>query len=138
MRNKRAKTYRKLLAAYIRAFGLRAPFQVLIDATMAQSLAAMKLRPDEVYTRLETVLQASAALPAGQRPQTFPSASTSKAAAYIKPMITQCAMNELYKKQKDGDVEAKAVELAKSWERRYCNHREAIPGDRCMREVIGE
>lgn len=140
MRQKRAKTYRKLLASYIRHFGLRPPLQILIDASMAKTLAGMKVTADEVYSRLESVLQVSAALPSSTRPQTYiagPDRGKGKAAALVKPMITQCAITELYKEQKQGEAEARAVELAKGWERRFCNHKEPIPGDRCIRDVIG-
>ncbi|PWN38280.1 uncharacterized protein FA14DRAFT_117016 [Meira miltonrushii] len=110
MRQKRAKTYRKLLASYIRTFGLRPPLQILIDSEMAISMASMKFQPEEF----------------------------NKSAAYVKPMITQCCINELYKAQKEGQPQANAVELAKGWERRFCNHKDPIPGDRCLRQVIGE
>lgn len=30
-----------------------------------------------------------------------------------------------------------AVDLAKTFERRKCNHREAIPGDECISNVVG-
>ena len=49
-------------------------------------------------------------------------------------MITQCCIHELYLQ---GKPQQQAVELAKSFERRKCNHREAIPGDECLQNVIG-
>lgn len=142
MRQKRAKTYKKLLANYIRTFGLRPPLQILIDSQMAISMAEMKLRPEEVYSRLESTFQISAALPSSVRPQSITHqighSKFNKAAGYVKPMITQCCMNELYKSQKQGESQAKAVELAKTWERRFCNHKDSISGDRCIRQMIGE
>ena len=30
-----------------------------------------------------------------------------------------------------------AVDLAKTFERRKCNHREAVPGDECISNVVG-
>lgn len=139
MRQKRAKTYRKLLASYIRTFGLRPPLQILIDSEMAICMASMKFRPDEVYSRLESTFQVSAALPSGVRPQSINQTTKfNKAAAYVKPMITQCCINELYKTQKESEFQANAVELAKGWERRFCNHKDPLPGDRCIRQVIGE
>ena len=50
-------------------------------------------------------------------------------------MITQCCIHELYLKGKEAQS---AVDLAKTFERRRCNHREAIPGDECLLSVVGE
>lgn len=50
-------------------------------------------------------------------------------------MITQCSIHELYTQGKD---QQPAVDLAKLFERRKCNHREAIPGDDCLQSVVGE
>lgn len=133
MRQKRAKVYRKLLASYIRHFGLRPPLQVLIDAPMALTLAGMKLSSEEVPTRLATVLQVTQALPSG-----YKSSSSASSATLVKLMITQCSITELYKVQKDGERERRAVEMAKEWERRYCSHKESLPGDQCLCEVVGE
>ena len=36
-----------------------------------------------------------------------------------------------------GKSEQPAVDLAKTFERRKCNHKEAIPGDECVSSVIG-
>ena len=49
-------------------------------------------------------------------------------------MITQCSIHELY--MQGGDQQP-AVDLAKLFERRKCNHREAIPGDDCLQSVVG-
>lgn len=134
MRNKRAKVYRKLLASYIRHFGLRPPLQILIDAEMALTLAGMKLSSEEVPIRLAIVLQVIGALPSGHKSGTF---STTKG-SLVKLMITQCSITELYKVQKDGERESRAVELAKQWERRYCSHKEVLPGDECICDIVGE
>jgi len=50
-------------------------------------------------------------------------------------VITQCCIHELYLK---GESHQPAVDLAKSFERRKCNHKEAIPGDECIAAVVGE
>ncbi|KAK7465727.1 hypothetical protein VKT23_005698 [Stygiomarasmius scandens] len=50
-------------------------------------------------------------------------------------MITQCCIHELYLQQKSNQT---AVELAKTFERRKCNHREAIQGDECLKHVVGD
>lgn len=128
MRQKRSKTYRKLLASYVLHFGYRPPFQLLIDAPFAQSLSALHLSQSEVEKRLSDVLQTSQ-LTKGKMKAGVPE---------MKCMITQCCMVELYQAEKEGKTQKDAVTIAKSWERRRCNHREAIPGDQCLKEVIGE
>ena len=50
-------------------------------------------------------------------------------------VITQCCIHELYLQ---GKSHQPAVDLAKSFERRKCNHKEAIPGDECIAAVVGE
>jgi len=50
-------------------------------------------------------------------------------------VITQCSIVELYKL---GPSHQSTVDLAKTFERRKCNHREAIPSDDCIRSVVGE
>ena len=49
-------------------------------------------------------------------------------------VITQCCIHELYLQGKE---QQPAVDLAKNFERRKCNHREAIPGDECLTSIIG-
>ena len=49
-------------------------------------------------------------------------------------MITQCCIHELYLL---GKAQQPAVDLAKTFERRKCNHREPIPGDECLTSVVG-
>ena len=49
-------------------------------------------------------------------------------------VITQCCIHELYLK---GKSHQPVTDLAKSFERRKCNHKEAIPGNDCILTVIG-
>ncbi|CAO1613408.1 unnamed protein product [Sympodiomycopsis kandeliae] len=128
MRQKRSKTYRKLLSSYILHFGYRPPFQLLIDSKFAHSLSALHLDSSEVLKRLSDVLQTSQ-LTKGKINKNY--------VAELKPMITQCCMVELYGQEKEGKIEKDAVTIAKSWERRRCNHREAISGIDCLKSVIG-
>ncbi|KAI0732319.1 Fcf1-domain-containing protein [Fomitopsis betulina] len=109
MRQKRAKAYRKLMSLYCMSFGFRQPYQVLVDSEMCKASVAQKL---DFAKQLETVLQGN-----------------------VKLMITQCCIHELYLQ---GKAEQPAVDLAKTFERRKCNHREAIPGDECLASVVGE
>jgi rRNA-processing protein FCF1 len=48
--------------------------------------------------------------------------------------MTQCCIVELYKMGKERQP---AVDLAKTFERRMCNHREAIEGEECLMSVVG-
>ncbi|KAF8140092.1 Fcf1-domain-containing protein [Boletus edulis] len=109
MRQRRAKTYRKLMSLYSLSFGFRQPYQVLIDSDMCILAVAAKT---DLHQQLGIVLQGN-----------------------VKPMITQCCIQELYLL---GKSHQSAVDLAKSFERRKCNHREAIPGQECIASVIGE
>ncbi|KAF9499821.1 hypothetical protein BDN71DRAFT_1441418 [Pleurotus eryngii] len=109
MRHKRAKTYKRLMALYSMSFGFRQPYQVLIDSHMCKEAIDHKL---DIMKQLGVVLQ-----------------------GLVKPMITQCCIHELYLQ---GKSQQPAVDLAKSFERRKCNHREAIPGHECLTSVIGD
>ncbi|KAJ3801646.1 Fcf1-domain-containing protein [Lentinula aff. detonsa] len=108
MRQKRAKTYRKLMSLYSMSFGFRQPYQVLVDSELCKDSVDHKI---ELVKQLGTVLQGE-----------------------VKPMITQCCIHELYLQR----GQQPAVDLAKTFERRKCNHREPIPGDECLASVVGD
>ncbi|KAJ4001277.1 Fcf1-domain-containing protein [Lentinula boryana] len=108
MRQKRAKTYRKLMSLYSMSFGFRQPYQVLVDSEVCKASVDHKI---ELVKQLGTVLQGE-----------------------VKPMITQCCIHELYLQR----GQQPAVDLAKTFERRKCNHREPIPGDECLASVVGD
>ncbi|PPQ89601.1 hypothetical protein CVT25_012346 [Psilocybe cyanescens] len=109
MRQKRAKAYRKLMHLYSMSFGFHQPYQVLVDSEMCKSAIAQKV---DFVKQLYTVLQGE-----------------------VKPMITQCCIHELYLQ---GREQQPAVDLAKNFERRKCNHREPIAGDECLTSVVGD
>ncbi|KAF7306665.1 PIN domain-like protein [Mycena indigotica] len=109
MRQKRAKAYRKLMELYSMSFGFRQPYQVLVDAEFCKTSIEAKT---ELSKQISSVLQGD-----------------------VKPMITQCCIHELYLQ---GKGQQPAVDLAKQFERRKCNHREPIPGDDCLASVVGE
>lgn len=48
-----------------------------------------------------------------------------------KPMITQCCMQALYDSGNQN-----AIEVGKTFERRRCNHREAIPPKECVESIV--
>ncbi|KAJ3990540.1 Fcf1-domain-containing protein [Lentinula detonsa] len=108
MRQKRAKTYRKLMSLYSMSFGFRQPYQILVDSELCKASVDHKI---ELVKQLGTVLQGE-----------------------VKPMITQCCIHELYLQR----GQQPAVDLAKTFERRKCNHREPIPGDECLASVVGD
>ncbi|KAI6106988.1 Fcf1-domain-containing protein [Pisolithus croceorrhizus] len=109
MRQKRAKTYRKLMSLYCMSFGFREPYQVLVDSEICKLATESRI---DLSKQLSTVLQGA-----------------------TKPMITQCCIHELYLQ---GKSQQPAVDLAKAFERRKCNHRDAIPGDDCLASVVGD
>ncbi|KAI6002457.1 Fcf1-domain-containing protein [Pisolithus orientalis] len=109
MRQKRAKTYRKLMSLYCMSFGFREPYQILVDSEICRIATESRI---DLSKQLSTVLQGA-----------------------TKPMITQCCIHELYLQ---GKSQQSAVDLAKAFERRKCNHREAIPGDDCLASVVGD
>ncbi|KAI0283324.1 Fcf1-domain-containing protein [Russula aff. rugulosa BPL654] len=109
MRQLRSKAYRKLMAMYSTSFGFRQPYQVLVDSEMCETAVSQKI---DLLARIESVLVGT-----------------------VKIMITQCCIHELYIR---GISHQPAVDLAKSFERRKCNHREAIPGNECIASLVGE
>ncbi|PWZ03636.1 hypothetical protein BCV70DRAFT_197835 [Testicularia cyperi] len=92
-------------------FGFRDPYQLLLDETFA--LALVRYKVQDPARQFCNVLQSKK----------------------IKPMISQCCMEALYKQGKE--VQS-TIDLAKTWERRKCNHREPIPPIDCVKQCIGE
>ncbi|WVW80664.1 hypothetical protein I302_102650 [Kwoniella bestiolae CBS 10118] len=109
MRQKRAKTYKRVMALYVQTFGFRHPFQILVshDILLESSKSSM-----DIVKILGDVVQGE-----------------------CKPMITQCCMEALYALGKDHQ---QVTNLAKTFERRRCNHRTAIEGNECLKDVIGQ
>lgn len=125
MRQKRAKAYRKLMAVYSHAFGFRQPYQILIDADFCQVLHDCKF---DVAKQLHTVLQGD--VKPSKLPPSFlqpPSLSPSI------QVITQCCIHWLYINSNQS-----VVDLAKTFERRKCNHREPVLTDECLSTVVGQ
>lgn len=111
MRQRRAKIYRKMLHQYQMQFGFREPYQLLLDDTFALALSRYKIQ--DPLNQFGNVLQ------------------TKK----VKPLITQCCMQVLYGLGKEHQA---TVNMAKEWERRMCNHREAIDPVECIKECVGK
>ncbi|WVQ95412.1 hypothetical protein IAU59_002509 [Kwoniella sp. CBS 9459] len=108
MRQKRAKTYKRVMALYTQTFSFRQPFQILVSHDLLLEGAKSDLNMNKQFL---TVVQGE-----------------------CKPMITQCCMEALYKLGKDVQ---RTTDLAKTFERRKCNHREALEPDECLKDVIG-
>ncbi|SCZ88914.1 BZ3500_MvSof-1268-A1-R1_Chr1-1g00822 [Microbotryum saponariae] len=109
MRQKRVKSYRKVMQMYQSSFKFREPYQLLVDAEFVNAIVAQKL---DLQARLTDVLQAT-----------------------LKPMITQCCMQVLYDL---GPSAQPSVELAKEFERRKCNHLKARPAEECLTAMAGK
>ncbi|KAK9452235.1 Fcf1-domain-containing protein [Limtongia smithiae] len=108
MRQQRSKKYRKAMVTYTLAFGFRPPYQVLVDGDLIYDAAKYKMN---LVKSLESVVQSK-----------------------IKPMITQCCIKSLYDR---GDDAKEAIALAKTFERRRCNHLEnPLSQAECLRNVV--
>ncbi|WVR08795.1 hypothetical protein IAU60_005853 [Kwoniella sp. DSM 27419] len=108
MRQKRAKTYKRVMELYTRTFGFRQPFQVLVSQDLLLEGAKSDLNMHKQFLQVTQ--------------------------GECKPMITQCCMEALYKLGKDVQ---RTTDLAKTFERRKCNHRTALEADECLQDVIG-
>ncbi|ORY21162.1 Fcf1-domain-containing protein [Naematelia encephala] len=108
MRQKRAKTYKRVMALYVQTFSFRSPFQILVS----NDLIMETNRDSDLYKQLGACVQGE-----------------------VKPMITQCCMEALYKLGKPHQA---LVDIAKGFERRRCNHREPIEPDQCLIDVVGQ
>ncbi|WFD23110.1 hypothetical protein MEQU1_001796 [Malassezia equina] len=107
MRQKRAKSYRRLVHHILMA----------VDNTFAESLVRYQVQ--EPTKQLSLVLHGK-----------------------VKPMMTQCCIAALYHAEKEAKGEdarriSATIALAKTWERRKCNHRETQPPSDCLASVIG-
>ncbi|CAN6635880.1 rRNA-processing protein Utp23p [Trichomonascus vanleenenianus] len=107
MKQKRAKAYRKMMHYLHLNFGFREPYQVLIDEEIV--LEAVRTRFD-LAKGLHRTLQGE-----------------------VKPMITQCAMEALYKAKNQ-----EAIDLAKTFERRRCGHLPKRPNKSSQNEEDDE
>lgn len=97
-----------------------------VDALFCSAANDQKI---DIFKQLNTVLQGNTKLSA-----VVALCDTTARLTDLSVVITQCCMVELYKL---GPVGQAAVDLAKTFERRKCNHREAIANDDCIRSVVG-
>lgn len=150
MRQKRAKAYRKLMSLYSMSFGFRQPYQTLgkyrqdhcvtmyktysyiVDSEMCKESISHKI---DLAKQLGVVLQGTvkpSELLFALSVQMYQGSERERRSCLL--VITQCCIHELYLQ---GKSQQPAVDLAKTFERRKCNHREAIPGDDCLSSVVG-
>ncbi|KAH8113973.1 PIN domain-like protein [Phellopilus nigrolimitatus] len=155
MRQKRAKAYRKLMHVYCMSFGFRQPYQVLCECftgIMLFGMIGMTELFEKLLVLLYWVVSGTSTLTltsSRNHGRTVDSEMCQEAVASkidltkqltnvlqgdVKPMITQCSIHSLYL---SGRSAQPAVDLAKMFERRRCNHREAKPEEDCVRDVVG-
>ncbi|KAJ1903488.1 hypothetical protein LPJ81_003029 [Coemansia sp. IMI 209127] len=94
---------------YQQSFGFREPYQVLVSADFILEGVAKHL---QVVKTLEDALQGKA-----------------------KPLITFCSIRDV---RTDSEHRSEAIAVSKSFEKRRCPHKEPIPGNQCIGEVMGE
>ncbi|CAI5755583.1 unnamed protein product [Candida verbasci] len=106
MRQKRAKAYKKQMNVYLYTFKFREPFQTIIDDEIILTCESASY---DILKGLQRTIQSQE----------------------MKPMITQCCIESLYKTKNQ-----KAIDIAKTFERRKCNHREPVPPIECLKSII--
>ncbi|KAJ2401255.1 hypothetical protein GGI23_001517 [Coemansia sp. RSA 2559] len=94
---------------YQQSFGFREPYQVLVSADFILEGVAKHL---QVVKTLEDALQGK-----------------------VKPLITFCSIRDV---RMDSEHRSEAIAVSKSFEKRRCPHKEPIPGNQCIGEVMGE
>jgi U3 small nucleolar RNA-associated protein 23 len=146
MRQKRAKAYKKYMAMYRTAFQFREPFQLLgllccffnlfagliylystVDSEICITANGLDM---DLQRHFQIVLQGDvkiSAYVAHDLQKGWLNISTS--------VITQCCIEELYRM---GPEHQSSVNMAKTFERRKCNHREPIEGLECLKSVVGQ
>ncbi|KAL8906972.1 MAG: hypothetical protein Q9171_006047 [Xanthocarpia ochracea] len=149
MRGKRSKQYRKLMQSYGMTFGFREPYQVLseffnfqsqntglrdystVDAQMIQDTSRFKM---DLLGGLERVLHG----------KIKPSNVTQRRLLstiidWTSAVITQCSIRHLYTLSVSQSEKDPLILLAKSMERRRCNHHdldEPLSSLECLSSVI--
>ncbi|WFC94320.1 hypothetical protein MBRA1_000950 [Malassezia brasiliensis] len=111
MRQKRAKSYKRLVHQYVLHFQFREPFQVLIDNSFAESLVQYKLGNVLCVDKVKPMITQCCMVALYN--------AEKEAESEDKMRISQ------------------AIALAKQWERRKCNHREPLAPLACLEQVIG-
>ncbi|KAI7848244.1 Fcf1-domain-containing protein, partial [Circinella umbellata] len=109
MRTKTQRAYKRLLHEYSLGFGLRTPYQILVDAEFCKEAAKQKL---DINVEFEKTFQDQ-----------------------TRHFITECSVQEL-RRHNQGSFEAQ--QIAKQFERRRCPHTHApIASTDCVAQVVG-
>lgn len=103
-----------------------------VDSEICKSAVTQKLDlQKQLYSVLQGEVKPSGSLTSSGQRRKEPLITQMASRSLV---ITQCCIHELYLQGKE---QQPAVDLAKNFERRKCNHREAIPGDECLTSIIG-
>ncbi|KAI9021537.1 Fcf1-domain-containing protein [Phycomyces nitens] len=108
MRPKTQQAYKRTLHTYHVGFGLREPYQILVDGDFCKEALAHKIYIKDV---MPEVMQAP-----------------------TKLMATECTINELQSKGRDF---TNAMIVAKRFEHRKCAHKTPVTSAACISEIIG-
>ena len=106
-------------------FGFREPYQVLVDASFCEYACQ---RDIDIAKRLDDVVQGHAK----PSEHSFLFSETRIFKSIL--VITQCSIVQLYNL---GPSAQGIVNVARTFERRKCNHTEAIDGDECIKSTVG-
>ncbi|EFW99590.1 protein phosphatase [Grosmannia clavigera kw1407] len=117
MRAKRSKQYKKLVQQFNLHHGFREPYQVLVDADLVRDAQRFTM---DLQAGLERTLHGK-----------------------VKIMITQCCIRHLYAQGREDRSVNKAIDLAKTFERRRCGHKpeefeEPLSTLACLGHVVDE
>ncbi|KAJ2542645.1 hypothetical protein EV175_006041 [Coemansia sp. RSA 1933] len=94
---------------YQQSFGFREPYQILVSADFILEGVAKHI---DVTKTLEDALQGK-----------------------VKPLITFCSIRDV---RTDSEHRSEAIAVSKGFEKRRCPHKDPIPGNQCIDEVMGE
>ncbi|KAL8894261.1 MAG: hypothetical protein Q9192_004473 [Flavoplaca navasiana] len=134
MRGKRSKQYRKLMQSYGMTFGFREPYQVLVDAQMIQDASRFKM---DLVGMLERILHGKIKPSMLLNGDLCP--GITQITEQISTVITQCSIRHLYTLPVPQTEKDPLILLAKSMERRRCNHHdldEPLSTLECLSNVI--
>ncbi|OAD69094.1 hypothetical protein PHYBLDRAFT_101239, partial [Phycomyces blakesleeanus NRRL 1555(-)] len=108
MRPKTLQAYKRTLHTYHVGFGLREPYQILVDGDFCKEALTQKIY---IKDSLPEIMQAP-----------------------TKLMVTECTIHEL---QSKGREFTNAMIVAKRFEHRRCAHKTPVKSAACISEIIG-
>ncbi|KAI7864567.1 PIN domain-like protein [Spinellus fusiger] len=108
MRAKTQQSYKRTLHTYQLVFGIKQPYQVLVDGDFCQEALVQKLY---VKDELSNVLL-----------------------GLTKPLVTECTLEELKSK---GRNSTNALIVAQRFDRARCPHKTPVASEACISQLIG-